>query len=93
MHENEFRAGLAKDGFSEVALKTTPANVHNHAHAHEFEVRGLVLAGELTLSWQGKQNTYRAGEVFTMAAGCEHTEQFGPQGATTLAGRKHHQHA
>jgi quercetin dioxygenase-like cupin family protein len=47
-----------------------------------------MIDGELTLSAQGKPTTYRAGEVFTLAAGCEHVEQFGPQGATYLVGRR-----
>jgi hypothetical protein len=33
--------------------------------------------------------TFGPGEIFAMAAGCEHTEWFGPEGATYLVGRKH----
>jgi len=89
MNESEFRAGLAKDGFSDVEVRTIPANVYNKGHAHAFDVRALMMAGELTLTAQGKPTTYRAGEIFTLAANCEHVEQFGPQGATYLVGRRH----
>ena len=89
MNESEFRAGLAKDGFSDVEVRTIAANVYNKGHAHAFDVRALMISGELTLTAQGKPTTYRAGEIFTLAANCEHVEQFGPQGATYLVGRRH----
>jgi uncharacterized cupin superfamily protein len=89
MDESEFKAALLKEGFNDIDVRTIAANVHNKAHAHEFDVRALMLAGELTLSAQGKPTTYRTGEIFTLTAGCEHVEQFGPQGATYLVGRKH----
>jgi hypothetical protein len=48
-----------------------------------------VLDGEITLSFKGTSQTYRAGDVFTMAAGCEHAEQCGPAGVTYTVGRRH----
>ena len=48
-----------------------------------------MLTGELTLAWEDQQHTFVPGEIFVMAAGCEHTEWFGPEGATYLVGRKH----
>lgn len=89
MNESEFRAALLKEGFDDIDVRTIAANVHNTGHSHAFDVRALMIAGELTLSAQGKQTTYRAGEIFTLAANCEHVEQFGPQGATYLVGRRH----
>ena len=89
MNESEFRAALLKEGFDDIDVRTIEPNVHNKGHSHAFDVRALMIAGELTLSAQGKQATYRAGEIFTLAANCEHVEQFGPQGATYLVGRRH----
>src|SRR5262245_50562377 len=80
MDQNDFKAGLVKDGFGEIEVKSVAPNVHNKGHAHAFDVRALMIAGELTLTAQGKPTTYRAGEIFTLAANCEHVEQFGPQG-------------
>jgi quercetin dioxygenase-like cupin family protein len=87
--ETEFSAQLARDGFDEIQTRTIAPNLYNPAHSHPFEVRALMLAGELTLAWEDQQRTFGAGEVFTMAAGREHTEWFGPEGATYLVGRKH----
>ena len=49
----------------------------------------MVVDGAITLAWEGNTQTFRPGEVFTMARGCPHTETFGPEGAVTLVGRKH----
>jgi hypothetical protein len=45
-------------------------------------VRALVLAGDITLTYEGRSRTFRSGEVFETTAGCEHHEQYGPDGAT-----------
>jgi quercetin dioxygenase-like cupin family protein len=51
-------------------------------------VRALVLDGDVTLTTGGESRTYRPGEVFEMAAGCEHSERHGPQGTKYLVGRR-----
>jgi quercetin dioxygenase-like cupin family protein len=83
-----FKAGLEKDGYTEIDTRTIEPNLFNAAHSHPFHVRAQMLQGELVLSWDGKQQTYRAGDIFTMVAGCEHTEWFGPEGAKYIVGRK-----
>ncbi len=83
-----FKAELAQDGYTEIDTRTIEPNLFNSAHSHPFHVRAQMLEGELTLSWEGTQRTFRAGEIFTMAAGCEHTEWFGAAGAKYIVGRK-----
>lgn len=89
MDQAAFRSELARDGFDEVDTRSIAPGLYNAPHSHPFEVRALMLAGELTLAWADQQRTFRAGEIFTMAAGCEHTEWFGPEGASYIVGRKH----
>lgn len=84
-----FEAGLQADGFVELQTREIPAGTHNDDHAHPFEVRALMLDGELQLTCDGRTATYLAGDVFTMAAGKPHAEQFGPAGASYLVGRKY----
>ncbi len=84
-----FAAELAAEGFGTPELREFAAGVFNDTHSHPFEVKALMLEGELTLRWGGQSATYHAGEVFTMAAGCEHVEQFGPVPTRYLVGRKH----
>ena len=54
MNESEFKAALLQEGFDDIEVRTIAANVHNRTHSHAFDVRALMIAGELTLSAQGK---------------------------------------
>jgi hypothetical protein len=47
-----------------------------------------MLAGELRLPCNGRTQACRAGDTFTMAAGCMHEEVFGSAGARYLTGRR-----
>ena len=87
MNVEQFTQELTRDGF-EAATRSMEPNLVNTTHAHPFEVRALMLAGELTLRSEGKTQVCRVGDVFTMQAGCAHDEHFGPEGATYLAGRR-----
>jgi quercetin dioxygenase-like cupin family protein len=77
-------------GYRDIDTRTALPNVSRQPHAHPFDARVLMLAGELTVMSEGQSRTYRTGETFEMAAGCLHSEQYGPEGATLLIGRKHH---
>ena len=83
-----FEAALRADGYSEVLTREMAAGTHVDTHHHPFDVRALMLSGELALSCEGQTRTYRAGEVFTMAAGLLHAEQFGATAASYLVGRR-----
>jgi quercetin dioxygenase-like cupin family protein len=62
--------------------------MHNDEHDHPFEVRALVLDGEIALTVGGVKRSYGAGEVFAMAAGCRHAEDVGARGVRYLVGRR-----
>jgi quercetin dioxygenase-like cupin family protein len=51
-------------------------------------VRALILAGDITLTYEGRSRTFRTGEIFEMTAGCVHHEEYGPDCSTYLVGRK-----
>ncbi len=89
MQLQEFTRQLAAEAFSDVATKEMPAGPEVAAHSHPFDVMALVLEGEITLGVAGARTIYRAGDVFTMAAGCEHTELYGDAGVRYLVGRRH----
>ena len=59
-------------------------------HAHPFDVRALVLNGEITLTVEGVSHAYREGDIFLMPAGHRHAEAVGPTGVDYLVGRRHH---
>lgn len=84
----DFEAELAAEGFGTPEVREIAGGTHNPGHSHPFEVKALMLAGELQLTCEGRTATYRTGDVFTMAAGCEHVEQFGAETTRYLVGRK-----
>jgi quercetin dioxygenase-like cupin family protein len=88
MDQKTFEAELKKQGY-EVMTNTTPGAKVNPEHSHPFDVKALVLKGALTLNREGGSQTYKPGEVFTMARGCVHFESYGDEGAVVLLGRKH----
>ncbi len=87
MNTEQLTQELQRDGY-EVSTRSMEANRHNGTHSHPFEVRAVMLSGELTLRYDGITQLCRSGDVFTMQAGCEHEEQFGSEGATYLVGRR-----
>jgi quercetin dioxygenase-like cupin family protein len=93
MDRVEFEAALREEGYLEIADRRMEPNKTNPEHSHEFDARLLVLEGEITITCNGDERTYRAGDTFAMSAGCLHTEQCGPQGVRYLAGRRYQQKA
>jgi quercetin dioxygenase-like cupin family protein len=83
-----FEARLKAEGYPEIRFNQYPPNRHNPEHTHPFDVHALVLEGEISLTVDGKKTRYGAGAEFTMAAGCRHIEDVGPQGVRYLAGRR-----
>ena len=87
MKSAEFEALLKGAGYSEIATRTMEPRPANNEHAHEFSVRGLVTAGEVIIASRGVPRSYKAGEIFEVAAGTMHSEAVGPEGASITAGR------
>ena len=89
MNRQQFEARLREDGYTEIEAKSLQPRPANDHHGHPFAVRGLVLAGAFTVSQNNISETYRAGEIFAVAAGQDHSEEVGPDGAEIVAGRKY----
>ncbi len=89
MTKEQFAAALAAQGYDEVLTRELEANFSAAEHTHPFGVRALVLTGDITLTVDGVQSVYRAGDEFEMAPECPHEEAAGPQGVQFLLGRKH----
>jgi len=84
-----FEAELRQQGYTEVVDRRMAADALNPEHAHEFDARLLVLEGAMTITAEGDKRTYRAGDTFSMTAGCRHAEECGPEGVRYLAGRRY----
>jgi quercetin dioxygenase-like cupin family protein len=93
MDRVEFETALREEGYLEVADRRMEPNRTNPEHAHEFDARLLILEGEITITCDGEERIYRAGDTFAMSAGCLHAEQCGAEGVRYLAGRRYRQQA
>jgi quercetin dioxygenase-like cupin family protein len=89
MDRTVFETELREQGYAEVVDRHMEPDALNSEHAHEFDARLLVLEGAMTIAAEGTEKTYRAGDTFTMTAGCRHSERSGPDGARYLAGRRY----
>lgn len=89
MDTKEFEKQLKQGGYLDVEMKKAAPNFLSKPHTHEFDVRALIMDGQLALTRDGRTDTYRAGQIFEMDAGCLHTEQYGAEGTTYLVGRRH----
>jgi quercetin dioxygenase-like cupin family protein len=56
-------------------------------HAHDFDVRIMVLGGEITVTRDGNPETFRAGGHCELPEGCQHTTKVGPEGVALIVGK------
>lgn len=84
----DFELAMRRDGFEDLQIRTFGPTPVNTPHAHDFDVRGMVLGGEAVITCDGVPGTYRTGDTFEMKAGVSHTEAYGPEGYRWLVGKR-----
>lgn len=89
MNMAEFQEKLQRDGYVEIMDRSLDSRPANGDHGHEFSVRGLVVAGEFIITRDGAAKSYRAGDIFEVAADTLHNEAVGREGARIVTGRKY----
>ena len=82
-----FETALRREGF-DIARQSMPAGAVVAEHVHPFDVRALVLNGEIRLTVEGEEYAYREGDIFVLPAGHRHAEAAGPTGVDYLVGRR-----
>ena len=87
MRDEDFQVALRRDGFEVLDNKLPPGMVVPE-HVHPFDVRALVLDGEITITVEGVEYAYREGDVFVVPAGHRHGESVGDAGVHYLVGRR-----
>jgi len=88
MNKDEWIKQLEADGYSDIQVRTFPANHQLGEHTHEQATANVVLEGSTTVHEAGNSSTYNAGDRFDLPAGTTHEAEFGPDGCTFLAGTK-----
>ena len=82
-----FEADLRHEGYRVVNGSLRP-NLIDPDHIHDFDARIMVLGGQITITRDGKPETFRAGDSCAVPAGCTHAEQVGPEGVAYVSGRR-----
>ena len=88
MDQNNFRAKLVSDGYTQIQTNKLEPKPVNGDHIHDHDIRGLVLHGKFIVWIDNQPVSYNSGEVFMVSAGTKHAEQVGPHGAQVVIGRK-----
>jgi quercetin dioxygenase-like cupin family protein len=81
-----FESDLRREGFEVVHGGQAPGFIED-IHAHDFDVRIMVLGGEITVNRDGRSETFRAGNHCEIPAGCQHTTKVGPEGIAYIVGK------
>jgi mannose-6-phosphate isomerase-like protein (cupin superfamily) len=81
-----FESDLRREGFEVVNGGQKPC-FSEEQHAHDFDVRIMVLSGEITIVRDNKAETFRVGDHCEIEAGCQHTAQVGPEGVAYMVGK------
>lgn len=88
MERQAFIDALKADGYAEPVLVRREPNGQLADHAHPFEAKALILAGEMRIHAGGEIKIYRAGDVFHLRRDEPHRESYGPEGVEYLSGRR-----
>jgi quercetin dioxygenase-like cupin family protein len=86
---DEFKTAAQAEGFDEVLVREWAPGQELATHTHPFEVKALVVRGELALTCGGHTRRIVAGSGFELPREAPHAEHYGPQGATFWVARRH----
>ena len=81
-----FESDLRREGFEVIHGGLKP-DFTEDMHAHDFDVRIMVLGGEITVTRDGNPETFRAGGHCELPEGCQHTTKVGPEGVALIVGK------
>ena len=79
---------LRGEGFLHTYVWQDGPNAFYPDHTHAEETAHIILNGELTLTMNGKTETFREGDRCDVPAGAVHSAKMGPRGCRYLIGEK-----
>jgi quercetin dioxygenase-like cupin family protein len=88
MNSGQFLQLLRRNGFPEPVEVQQVPNGQLGIHEHPFEVRALVVEGDITIVIDGLSKIYKVGDVFHLELKQLHAESYGSEGVKYLASRK-----
>jgi mannose-6-phosphate isomerase-like protein (cupin superfamily) len=88
MTENELVAQLQREGFSRTYIWEDVPNARYPDHKHRTETAHIILSGEMTLTMDGRSQTYHVGSRCNVPAGAVHSAIMGPLGCRYIIGER-----
>jgi quercetin dioxygenase-like cupin family protein len=88
MDKDTFEAELTASGYNNIESKALEPKPRNTAHAHDYDIYGLVTQGTFIVWLDNQPSTFKAGQICAVPAGKMHAEEVGADGARILVGRK-----
>jgi len=79
---------LRAEGFGHTYVWQDGPGAYYPEHTHPTVTAHIVLEGEVTVTTEGKTQTYRVGERFDVTAETVHTATMGPKGCRYLIGER-----
>jgi quercetin dioxygenase-like cupin family protein len=84
----QFTAQAMEQGFDQTLVREWNAHQVNELHQHPFDTSALVVRGEFWLTVDGQTTHLKAGDRFALGRNIDHSERYGPEGATFWAARR-----
>ena len=88
MDEKTLAAQLKSEGFGHMYVWQDGPNAFYPEHTHEMETAHIILSGEMTLTLDGRPETYRSGQRCNVPAGAVHSAKMEPTGCRYLIGER-----
>ncbi|HXJ05034.1 MAG TPA: cupin domain-containing protein [Candidatus Acidoferrum sp.] len=88
MDEKQLAMQLEREGFGNTYVWQDGPGAFYPEHAHEKETAHIILRGELTLSMDGRTETYCAGQRCDVPPRTVHAAKIGPRGCRYLIGER-----
>lgn len=84
----EFEARHRAEGYDEVLVREWAPAAETGIHTHPFDVKAMVVAGDLWLTVGEDTRELHAGDRFELTREVPHAERYGPAGATFWVARR-----
>ncbi len=88
MTDKEWEARLRQEGFSHIFVWQDGPGAFYPDHTHATTTAHIILDGEMTLSSEGKTQTFKSGERCDVPANAIHSAKMGSRGCKYMVGEK-----
>ncbi len=88
MDAKDWEKKLSSEGFHTTYVWQDGPNTFYPDHTHSTATAHIILEGEMTVTSEGKTQTFTVGDRFDVPAHTVHSARMGPQGCRYLIGEK-----